>query len=155
MCLFHVCQEHAVRNTGAGCHALLQIFPTQELNLITCVSCVSWTAGRFLTAEPREALVYIQTFFVQKAQQSQNGSPEFGQSYSHLFKSWLMAPGGSHHQAVSRGKLPRAPHCPAERKPWDNYPSLSPPALWASPRASHWLNTMGSQRTRGPSKCNP
>ena len=30
------------RNTGAGCHFLLQgIFPTQGLNLETCVSCMS------------------------------------------------------------------------------------------------------------------
>ena len=37
------------KNTGLGCHALLQgIFPTQGLNLCLCVFC---TAGRFLTIE--------------------------------------------------------------------------------------------------------
>ena len=37
-------------NTGVGCHALLQeIFPPSDQ---THVSCGSWTAGRFFTAEP-------------------------------------------------------------------------------------------------------
>ena len=45
------------KNTGVGCHALLQgIFPTRDLTRITVGSC---TAGRFLTAEPLSKLIYI------------------------------------------------------------------------------------------------
>ena len=39
------------KNTGVGCHALLQeIFPMQGSN--PCVSCSSCTAGRFFTTKP-------------------------------------------------------------------------------------------------------
>ena len=52
------------KNTGVGCHALLQgIFPTQGSNLYPHVSCGSCIAGRFFTTEPpgKPIRMYVHT----------------------------------------------------------------------------------------------